>query len=275
LLFVPGSSPHRVEKALRSDADAVVIDLEDAVAPSAKAAARSAVAEFLTAGPLERRPWLRINGADTAWNADDMAAAHDLPLAGIVAPKASRQALDSLDLASLPVIALIETSHGVREAYDVARHPNVEVLMLGGADLGAELGWPDAPTALELLPVRSGLVIDSAAAGIRAPFDVVHLQFDDTDGLAAECAAARAVGMGGKACIHPAQLCTVHEAFTPTEAEQATANRLINAYEAAVAAGDGVAVVDNKMVDAPVIARARAVLAKAAGDRADRQGVLA
>jgi citrate lyase subunit beta/citryl-CoA lyase len=164
----------------------------------------------------------------------------------------------------LRVIALIETARGVREAYDVACHPDVVALMLGAADLGAEMGWLPRRDGLELLHARSALAFDSAAAGIRAPFDAVHLDIRNAAALTAECEIARSLGMGGKACIHPVQLGPVHTAFTPTLAEQAAAQRIVEAYAAALARGDGVAICGGQMVDAPVVARAHAVLAATA-----------
>jgi citrate lyase beta subunit len=264
LLFVPAGHQRRVEKALASDADQVIVDLEDAIAPSAKDDARSWVQGFLARPRADRLPWLRINGPDTPWGMADMSVTRDIQVAGVVLPKASRQSLDALPASGLRVIALVETARGVREAYDVACHPDVVALMLGAADLGAEMGWLPRRDGLELLHARSVLVLDSAAAGIRAPFDAVHLDICDPAALTAECKTARSLGMGGKACIHPVQLGPVHTVFTPTLEEQAAAQQITDAYDAALVRGEGVTICDGQMVDAPVLARARAVLAAAA-----------
>jgi citrate lyase beta subunit len=275
LLFVPAGDERRVEKALASDADQVIVDLEDAIAPSAKDDARSWVQGFLARRQAGRRPWLRINGPDTPWGAADMSVIQDIPLAGVVLPKASRQSLDALLVNGLHVIALVETAHGVREAYNIACHPDVVALMLGAADLGAEIGWLPRRDGLELLHARSALILDSAAAGIRAPFDAVHLDIRNPAALTAECETARSLGMGGKACIHPVQLGPIHNAFTPTLAEQAAAQRIVEAYDAALTRGDGAIICDGQMVDVPVVARARAVLAAAAHTVTTGKGIRA
>jgi citrate lyase beta subunit len=275
LLFVPAGDEGRVEKALASDADQVIVDLEDAIAPSAKDDARSWVRGFLARRRADRLPWLRINGPDTPWGAADISITRDIPLAGIVLPKASRRSVDALPVNGLRVIALVETARGVREAYDVACHPDVVALMLGAADLGVEMGWLPRRDGLELLHARSVLVLDSAAAGIRAPFDAVHLDVRNPAALTAECKTARSLGMGGKACIHPVQLGPVHTVFTPTLEEQAAAQRITEAYDAALARGEGVTICDGQMIDAPVIARARAVLTAAARTVTTGRGVRA
>jgi citrate lyase beta subunit len=261
LLFTPGSEPDRLAKALAGDADAVVADLEDAVATAEKAAAREAVVEALSS-PRDRTVRLvRINGMDTEFAGDDLAALAGTQLDAIVLPKAAPAALAALPAEGPPIVALVETAVGLRSSHDLAVHPRVVALMLGAADLGAELGLETRPDGQEILYARSQLVVDSAAAGIRAPFDVVHLDVRDSEGLEQECHLARSLGFRGKSCIHPAQVEIVNRTFSPRADEVDWARRVISAYEEAVSRGRGAVAVDGKMVDPAVVARARALLA--------------
>lgn len=210
LLFAPGSDERKLERALESEADAVVADLEDSVVAAEKAGARQAVvARF---GSYAGGPALivRVNGTDTEYFADDIAAVAGLDLAAIVLPKATPDAIAELPPDGPPVIAIIETAQGVRLAYETAASSRVAALLLGAADLGAQLWLEPRPDNQEILYARSKLVVDSAAAGIRAPFDVVHLDVHDDEGLEAEACLARSPGLRGKACIHPAQIPVVN-----------------------------------------------------------------
>jgi citrate lyase beta subunit len=138
--------------------------------------------------------------------------------------------------------------------------------MLGGLDLGAELGLQPRTDGAELLYARSKVVVDSAAAGLRPPFDVVHLATRDEPGLEAECRLARSLGFGGKACIHPAQVPVVNAAFRPTATEVEWARQVLDAAEEGLRDGRGVVALDGAMVDAPVVERARRILTEAGGD---------
>jgi citrate lyase subunit beta/citryl-CoA lyase len=141
--------------------------------------------------------------------------------------------------------------------------PRVAALLLGAVDLGAELGLQPRPDGLEILYARSKVVVDSAAAGIRPPFDIVHLEVTDTEGLEEECRLARSLGFRGKACIHPRQLETVSRVFAPTDAELEWAQRVVDAYERESGEGRGVFALNGTMVDLPVVERARRILAEA------------
>jgi citrate lyase beta subunit len=235
-----------------------VADLEDAVAPAEKAAARDVV---VAVGPRV----LRVNGADTPFFADDLAAIGALELDALVLPKATPEAVAALGEAGPPVIAIVETAQGLRRAYETAAATRVAALVLGAVDLGAGVGLLPRPDGLEILYARSKVVFDSAAAGIRPPFDVVHLDTRDEQGLEAECGLARSLGFGGKVCIHPAQVPVVNRVFTPAAAEIEWARRVIEAYEQAEREGRGVLALDGVMVDLPVVTRARRVLAGAEG----------
>jgi citrate lyase subunit beta/citryl-CoA lyase len=256
LLFAPGSDERKLRSALGSGADAVVADLEDAVAPAQKGAARAVVAEL-------RPPVVRVNGVETEWFADDLALVRELEPEAIVLPKATPDAVAALGQDGPPVIAIVETAAGVRSSYETAVSPRVAALLLGAVDLGAELGLEPRPDGLEILFARSKVVIDSTAAGIRAPFDIVHLDVTDNEGLEAECRLARSLGFRGKACIHPGQLETVSRVFAPTEAELEWAQRVVDAYERESGEGRGVFALNGTMVDLPVVERARRILAEA------------
>jgi len=159
-----------------------------------------------------------------------------------------------------PVIALIETARGLRRAHEVAtRIPRVLALMLGNVDLAVELGATPGPDGRELLFARSALVVDSIAAGLGGPIDGPCTAIDDDDALRTEAVAAKALGFAAKVCIHPRQLAIVHDVFTPTDEELAWARRVVDA--AGAAKGRGAIAVDGQMVDAPVVARARRLLA--------------
>jgi citrate lyase beta subunit len=256
LLFAPGSDEHKLRKALESEADAIVADLEDAVAPAEKAAAREVVARV-------RPSVVRINGAGTPWFADDLAVSEGLTLDAIVLPKAVPEAVEALGPEGPPVIAVVETAQGVRLAYETAASPRVTALVLGAVDLGAELGLEPRADGLELVYARSKLVLDSAAAGIRPPFDIVHLEIDDDGGLEAECRLARSLGLRGKACIHPRQVPIVDRVFAPTTAEVEWAQGVLDAYAHGIDEGRGVVALDGAMIDLPVVERARRVLTEA------------
>jgi citrate lyase beta subunit len=256
LLFAPGSDERKLADALASEADGVVADLEDAVAPAEKPAAREIVARV---GPRI----VRVNGSDTPWFADDLAMVAELSLDAIVVPKATPESVAALGAQGPPVIAIIETAQGLRLAYETASSPRVVALLVGAVDLGAELGLEPRPDGLEILHARSKVVVDSAAARIRSPFDIVHLDFNDDAGLEEACRLARSLGFRGKACIHPRQVPIVNRVFTPSDAEIAWARQVIEAYEQGIGEGLGVFALNGAMVDLPVVERARRVLAEA------------
>jgi citrate lyase beta subunit len=256
LLFAPGDDERKLIRARACGADAVVADLEDAVAPPAKAAARELVARLAP-------PVVRVNAAGTDWFADDLALVRELPLRAVVLPKATPDSVAALGSQGPPVIAIVETARGLRLAYETACSPRVAALVLGAVDLGAELGLEPRADGLEILHARSTVVVDSAAAGIRPPFDLVHLDIHDDAGLEAGCRFARSVGFRGKACIHPRQVPIVNRVFAPSPAEIEWASSVVAAYEQGAEEGRGVLALDGAMVDLPVVERARRVLAEA------------
>jgi citrate lyase beta subunit len=215
-----------------------------------------------------RPPVVRVNGADTQWFADDLALVEELQPDAIVLPKATPDAVAALGVEGPPVVAIIETAAGVRSAYETAAEARVAALLLGSVDLGAELGLEPRLDGLEILYARSKVVVDSTAAGIRPPFDIVHLDVKHDAGLEEECRLARSLGFRGKACIHPAQLEVVHRVFVPTGAEVEWAKRVVEAYEREAGEGRGVFALNGSMVDLPVVERARRILAEA--ERSER-----
>lgn len=261
MLFTPATRIDRLASAYASPADAVIADLEDAVPPEGKAAARAALVEHLrTQRPPDSRVFVRINALSTAHAAADLNALEGLPIAGIVVPKAEPGPL--LELAwAVPVVALVETAVGVREAFRTASVPAVAALMIGTVDLAAEIGarFPEDEDAL--LHAASSIVLDSAAAGLaHGPIDGVCTAARDSGAVRREAVRARALGFRAKACIHPAQLDTVNAVFSPSRDEVAHARAVLVAYDDAARSGQGATIVGGAMVDAPVAARARRLL---------------
>jgi citrate lyase subunit beta/citryl-CoA lyase len=259
-LFVPGDRPERMAKAHASGADAVIVDLEDAVAPGNKRKARDAVAGGLEASmPVV----LRINGADTAWFDDDARLAAHPAVAAVMLPKAATaESVAALHATSggKPVLALIESAAGMANASLLAATPGVARLVFGSIDFQLDLDIADDDLAL--LAFRSQLVLASRVANLPAPVDGVTTALDDAARIEAEARRARSLGFGAKLCIHPKQVAIVNSAFSPSPAELAWAQRVVDA----AAAADGAAVaVDGRMVDAPVLARARRLLAARRG----------
>lgn len=267
-LFAPASDERKLTRALESDADAVIVDLEDAVAPPEKAAARELAARLLTGPRGQALRTVRINGADTEHFAQDLETTAGLDLDALVLPKATPEAVAALGPDGPPVVAIVETAAGLRASFETASAPRVAALMLGAADLSAELRLEPRADGQELLLARSQLVVDSAAAGIRPPLDQVWLNVKDTPGLEADALLARSLGLGGKACIHPAQLETVNRVFGPSEEQVEWAVRVVAAFEQGLGEGKGAVALDGEMIDLPVVERARRLLALAGRERA-------
>lgn len=257
-LFVPGDAPGRFEKAVSSAADAVILDLEDAVRTDAKGAARESVAAWLADGG---RAWVRVNAAGTPWHEDDVARLAGLPGAvGLVVPKAECPAQLTGVAERLGedqrLLALVETALGIHRALEIAETPAVDRLAFGSIDFALDVSAEHVDEALLL--ARSTLVLASRVAGLPAPVDGVTASVRDTDLVATEALRSRALGFGGKLCIHPAQLAAAAAAFTPTDEQRTWARGVIEA--AAHADGGVVAGTDGQMIDKPVIDRAHAIL---------------
>ncbi|MDO9075370.1 MAG: CoA ester lyase [Rubrivivax sp.] len=263
-LFVPGDRPERFAKALASGADAVVVDLEDAVAPAAKGAARIHVASWL-AGEAERgRVVVRINDESTPWFAADVAMLAATRAPTVMLPKAER-VLSLTDLrdacSGITLLPLVETARGMLAAQSLAEAPGVLRLVFGTIDYALDLDLGDDPVALD--PGHAHLALVSRAAGIAAPVAGVTTAIGDEVRLLADLARARQHGFGAKLCIHPLQVTTVHDALAPSAAELAWAVRVLQAAAAAQAAGHGAVQMDGRMIDKPVIERARRTVERA------------
>jgi citrate lyase beta subunit len=254
-LFVPGDDERKLERAPLSGADAVIVDLEDAVVPARKEHARGLL-ERSTAWQRPPLRLVRVNAGDVG----DLDATAGLDLDAIVVPKSTAASVGSMPRTGHPVVALVETAEGVLDAYAIAENPRVEALMLGALDLGAELGLRSREDGHELLHARSTFVLASAAAGICSPIDSVHPSLDDDAALLGEAGTARDLGFGAKACVHPRQLAPIHEAFAPTAAELEWARTVVSAFENAAAAGQGAIAVGRELVDRPVYLRAQQLL---------------
>jgi citrate lyase beta subunit len=262
LLFAPGNDERKLEKALAAGADAVVADLEDAVPAGEKEAARTVTRTAFADAVSDSLLAVRVNAFGTGNLQADLEVTAGLDLDALVLPKATPEAVAALGAEGPPVIAIVETAIGLRHAFETARSERVAALVLGAVDLGLELGLEPRVDGQEILYARSRLVVESAAAGIRSPFDVVHVNTRDDAGLEAEARLARALGFRGKACIHPDQVAIVNRVFSPTTEELERARRVIDAYEHARAHGRGVVALDGEMIDLPVVERARRVLAE-------------
>lgn len=263
VLFVPGSRPERFAKALAAGADAVIIDLEDAVEQDQKAAARDNIRDFAAQAP-DARFLVRVNDATTSWFADDLALCADLAsVDAVVLPKAeSAEQLAQVVRAGRKVLPIVESAQGVLALGELAAAPGVLRLSFGTLDFMLELGTtPDTPAAHMLLEhVRCQILMHSAARGLESPLDGVFPDFSNTEALKNHTRHVRHLGFGGMLCIHPAQIAPIHQAFAPSDAERDWARRVV---EIADRTGSSAFQVDGKMVDVPVIRRARQILAMA------------
>lgn len=264
LLFVPGDRPDRFAKALASGADAIVLDLEDAISEPSKAIARDAVREWLGTVPRTEAALrlVRVNARSTPWFADDIAAIRDLSVDGVLVPKCDGPS-DLDDVPGDGLWPLIETALGLQNAVAIGSVPRVQCLVFGSLDIQLDLGIIADVDETELAPYRAQIVMASRLAGLGPPVDGVTVAYDDDAHLTKAVQRAVRQGFGGKLCIHPRQIDVVHAALRPNDAEVTHARRVL----AAAAASQGAAVaLDGTMVDRPVILRAEAVLARA-GER--------
>lgn len=268
LLFAPANRPDLFGKFPRYDADILVLDLEDGTPPDARPAARAALAESLRTarGPGTAMLCVRVNPAGSPDFADDVAAVKASGADGIVLAKAdAADDVARLDTA-LPVIAGIESIAGVRNVDRIAAASGVVAVFFGAEDFAAEMGARRTRVGLEVLYARSRVVLAARAAGVKA-IDQVVLDFRDDALFREDAASARNLGYDGKMCIHPRQIALANEAFTPTDAEVAYAARLVQAYDAAVAAGQATIGFEGRMVDGPLYKSSLAVLAAAGRGR--------
>jgi len=262
-LYIPGSKPRALDKARGLMCDVILFDLEDAVAPDAKNEARITLHDALEQGGYGARLRLvRINGLDTDWGEDDARAAARMACDGVLVPKVSSSAdLDAVAelVPDLPLWAMMETPLGILNAQTIAAHPRLQGFVIGTNDLAKDIG---SRTRAALTTALQHCLLATRAAGIVA-IDGVYNAYQDQDGLHRECVDGRDMGFDGKSLIHPAQLDTANAVFGPTQDDIDLAHRQIAAFNAAVAEGQGVAVLDGRIVENLHIVTARATLAKA------------
>jgi citrate lyase subunit beta/citryl-CoA lyase len=278
VLFSPGDRPALMRKAPGSGADAVVFDLEDAVVPDRKPAARDAIHDVLTDPEFDPdcSVWVRVNPPGTVVDADVAAAMSGAPpVDAVMVPKVGdatgvERVVDLLDEHGVdaPVVALMESAAGVLHAEEIAATDRVEAVAIGAEDLAADIGATRTDEGVEVLHAREQVVLAAAAAGVDA-LDTIHVDVDDTEGLESAAQLTVQLGFDGKMAIHPAQVPIINDAFTPSEERIDWAERVLAARDEADAEGRGVFRVDDEMIDAPLIAQAEQVLdrARAAGRR--------
>ncbi|WP_347268000.1 CoA ester lyase [Paracoccus sp. (in: a-proteobacteria)] len=264
VLYIPAANARAMEKAQTLAADAIIFDLEDAVAPAEKVPARELLAQALLGDYGGRARIVRINGLDSEWGEGD-ARAFARGADAVLIPKVSRGTdLDRVArlVPETPLWAMMETAEGMLNAAEIAAHPRLQGMVMGTNDLAKEIGSRFRADRLPML-AGLGLCLLAARAHGRVIVDGVFNAFKDEDGLRAECEQGRDMGFDGKTLIHPAQLAIANAAFAPSEAEIALARRQIAAFDEAKAQGRGVAVVDGRIVENLHVETARTTLARA------------
>ena len=282
-LFAPGNHARRVEKALTLGADAVILDLEDAVAIAEKVATRNTVLEAL-ARPRRCKGYIRVNAIGTQWCLGDLTAVIRPGVDGIVMPKiesaADLRTIDwlitnlerehGLPIGGIDLMPIIETAAGfsrldkILAARSLKDYPGpwrVKRISFGAGDFTHDVGMTWTPGEQELAELRSRLIVASRAAGLEAPIDTVWIHLQEVDALRESVLRSLRMGFQGRLCIHPDQVSVVNEIFTPTAAEAARAQRVVDAFREAEAAGLAAIQVDGVFVDYPIVYRAQRVLA--------------
>lgn len=271
VLFAPGNRAEVLAKLPRSGPDAAVIDLEDAVAPSAKREARAVArnaAGQLAAGHPELALFVRVNAVPTEWFAPDVVEALSGALTGVVVPKLESghqvrevvAALDAHGLEDLVVVAGIESAAGVEAVRDVLdASPRIAAAYFGAEDFVADMGGVRTTGNAEVAYARSRVALAARLAGVQS-LDIVVTDFADEERFVADAEQGRALGYGGKLCIHPAQVPWANRVFSPSPAEVARARALLDAYEAALVVGEAAIVFDGQMVDEALARHARTIL---------------
>ena len=279
MLYLPGNNPNMLTRGYLFGSDGVVLDLEEAVAMVEKDTARILVSKYLKQGEFGScYVSVRINGVDTEYWKDDLAAiVPNKRLDGIRVPKVedagtvkiideelSRlEEKNGLPVGKLTLHCLLETAHGIWNAYEIAKaSPRIEAIIPGGEDLRADLKTNRSDDSTELEWARRMLVFAARAAGVE-PLDTVFPRITDDEGLRKETEFIKQLGFSGKSIIHPNQIKIIHDIFTPTEAEIAKAQKIIAAAKEAAERGQGAVTVDGKMVDIPVVKRAEYTLVRA------------
>ncbi|HZS84237.1 MAG TPA: CoA ester lyase [Stellaceae bacterium] len=259
VLYMPGSNARALEKARSLDADGLIFDLEDAVAPDAKSAARDTIGAALAAGGYGRREIiLRVNGLATPWGRADLAAAARLPIDAVLLPKVEsadgvRQAEAALAAEGAPsdlaIWCMMETPRGILRAEEIAAaSPRVAALVMGTSDLAKELQAQHTRDRLAMLPSLGLCLLAARACGL-AILDGVHLDLGDDEGFIQSCRQGRVLGFDGKTLIHPKTIAAANEIFAPSAEEVAWSRRIIAAHAEAAAAGKGIVLLDGKLIE--------------------------
>ncbi len=277
VLYIPASKERALEKAKTLAADAIIFDLEDAVAADEKARARDLLVETLADGGYGNRSLiLRLNGQDTEWGAEDLRAVIEAGPEAVLLPKVESGAMiaevaDTLDAhpkcAETEIWAMMETPRGILRAHEIACAPRMRGFVMGTNDLAKDIGSRSRADRLPMQTALQTCVLAARAEGL-ACIDGVYNAFKDAEGLRAECEQGRDLGMDGKTLIHPAQLDIANDVFAPSDEDLALAQRQIDAFEKAQARGEGVAVVDGKIVENLHVETARSLMAQADAIRA-------
>jgi citrate lyase subunit beta / citryl-CoA lyase len=280
-LFCPGNHPRKVAKVFGAGADAVILDLEDAVAISEKAATRSPVVDALHP-PRPCRGYVRINGLATGFTFGDLEAVVAPGVDGVVLPKVESvldlakidwligelEARRGLAVGQIDLMPILETGPGVANARAICGAAKsggrVRRVSFGAGDYTADMGMDWTRGETECDHARAEIVLASRIAGLEPPIDTVWADLSDADGLVASADKVKAMGFQGKLCIHPSQIEPVHRVFTPSADEVARAERIVEAFDRAEAEGSASIQIDGQFVDYPIVARARRVLMLAA-----------
>jgi citrate lyase subunit beta/citryl-CoA lyase len=272
-MFVPGSNPKKIQKALNVHSDVLIYDLEDAVAIREKESTRNIVKQTLK-NYTDKISFVRVNGVSTSYFREDIYEIVTDGLAGIVLPKTeTREEVDLLDQllneleskrnikSKIEIIPMIESAIGLFNAFEIASSSKrIKRMMLGSVDLALDIDAELTDEGTELLYARSHLVIASRAAGIESPIDAVFLDINDNGGLIKETQFVKKLGFKGKLIIHPNQIDTVNQIFLPTKFEIEEARHIILEYNKALEQGAGVVEVNGRMVDYPVVERAKKII---------------
>ena len=281
-LFAPANVPRRVEKALTLDADAVILDLEDSVAPSDKPGARKSVAEALNR-PRKGRGYVRVNAPSTPYCFRDLVETIHRRVDGVIVPKiesaadlhavdwimASLEREQGIAEGSIDLMPIIETAAGVQRVDRIIQARNlrpykgawrVKRVAFGAGDYANDVGLSPTLDEPELADARSRLVLSSRAAGMENPIDSPWFHFKEVDAFRRSLERSRRSGFQGRLCVHPDQLGPVNEAYLPSVEEVSRAERIVAAFDAAEAKGEAAIQVDGQMIDYPIVHRARALL---------------
>ncbi len=281
LLYMPGDSRPKIEKAISLKVDSICMDMEDGTAYNRKDKAREVIAKALQELDFGRcEKLVRINGVGTGLEEDDLSMTLPHHPDGVVIPKAeSREQIEWLsdkieamelsrgwELNSVRILAVIESAKGIINLKEIATHPRLDALIFGAEDYAASIGATRTRNGMEILFARSQVVLYAKANDLQA-IDIVFVNFKDTVNLKVDALLGAQMGFTGKQIIHPNQIIPVHEAFSPSDADIDYAQRLLAAFESAEAEGTGVIDFEGKMIDMPLVISARQIIerAKAAG----------